>query len=430
MVNRERIQSIARNQLFWVVVVLSVAIIVGWPPRQNARIWPDSGSYLGFSTSRMPVYPILASALENHYVLVCVQFVLSLAVWSWLGWTVAGAIGVLVAACIAMSGPIVMWDLSVLSESISLSLLAASLASTILLYRRWTRARFIVWCVAIVLFSMTRSINVFLVPFLAVPFLATNKKRLLYVSLTALIVVAAVDIYGRTVGGSLRTLSMVNVYTGRILPDPDRRGYFIERGMPVKAEMEPFVGETGRKNARAFFEAFPEFAEWFDEEGSSMYYRWLLTQPKNYKVPAIALVRNLNFLNLQYAEGTHARPVYVYLIWFYAGAHVPWWIGWVGLLLPLLSWRLLGRVTPDSLLVPALLAGIFVQSYLGYHGDRAEVSRHILVALVLYKISLLLTVATSVNLIVQWRRQPATIDQSRPPRRQRSERSRRSRKRT
>jgi hypothetical protein len=246
MIDRQRISSVARDQRFWVAVVVLAAIVVGWPPVQNARIWPDSGSYLGFSTQRMPVYSIVASALENKYVLVCVQFALSLASWCWLGWVVGGAIGVLLAACVALSGPIVMWDLAVLSESLSLTLLVAVLASTITLYRRWTRTRFVVWCALVVLFSMTRATNAFLAPFLAVPFLATNKKRLLYVALAALIVVVTVDVYTRTVGGSLRKLSMVNVYTGRILPDPDRRGYFVERGMPLEAEMEPFIGETGR----------------------------------------------------------------------------------------------------------------------------------------------------------------------------------------
>jgi hypothetical protein len=407
MMRPENWKEVYRNPAAWIVVIVVAAAALGWPPPQNPRMYPDSVGYVEMSSERMPVYSLLASALGPTYLLVCFQFVLSLAAWTWFGHTIGRVVGVLLGACFALSVPVYVWDLIVLSESLSLSLLAASLATTILMYRRWTRVRFAVWCVIALLFSLTRATNVFLLPFLAVPFLATTKKQLLYVSLSAIVLLAAVDVYGRTVGGSLRTVSMVNVYTGRILPDPERRGYFVERGMPLKDEMEPFIGETGRENAEALFKACPEFARWFKDRGVSTYYRWLFTQPYNYKMAAAAVATNLNFMNLRYTEGTQGRRVPALLIWFYA-IPVPRWIWLVGLL-PLLSWRLVGRPTPDSLLVTALLAGIYALTWVSYHGDRAELSRHLLVALVLCKVTLFVTIAVVIGMVWQWRRRQPQV---------------------
>jgi len=422
MIQLENLKQLYKQPEAWIVAILVTAVAVGWPVPQSPRIYPDSAGYIGMSSERMPAYSLLASMLRPTYALVCVQFALSLAAWSWLGHTVGRVAGVLLGACFAVSVPIYAWNLLVLSESLSLSLLAASLASTILLYRRWSWARFAALCVFVVLFSLTRSANVFLVPFLVVPFVVTNKRALLRVSLVALVLLATVYLFGRTVGGSLRAVSLANVYTGRILADPDRRVFFVERGMPLKTEMEPYIGKTSRENAQALFDACPEFAEWFDEEGASMYYRWVFTQPGNYKLAAAAVANNLNFMNLRYTEGTQFRLVPEYLMWLYAGVHVPSWI-WLAGLLPILSWRLLRRVTPDSLLIPALLAGIYVLTFVNFHGDRAGLSRHLLVPLVLCKVILLMTIAFAIAMVVTWRRKrqaaparsvPAADKQRRP----------------
>jgi hypothetical protein len=410
MVDARRIQSTAltaiRTQKVWAAIVVVAAVAAGMPPLQDAAVSPDSAGYLEFTGGRMPVYSALASALGGGYALIVVQFLMSLAAWCWLGWVAARAVGVLVGALIAGSGPVVMWDVMALSESTTLTLLVASIAATIVLYKRWTRTRFVLWCVVVALFALTRTTNMFLLPFLVVPFLAKKKRQLLYTAAAALVVMVVSDVYSRTAGATLRKVSLVNVYTGRLLIEPRWQKYFLDRGMPIKREMEPYVGvgKTGRDNMRSLFRACPEFREWFDENGTTEFYRWLIVHPRNFKLPWIALVRNLNFMNLQYAGDTRVRMTNAYLIWFYAAVHVPWWLWLAGLMLPLVAWRLLGRVTPDSLFIVALMIGLYVQAYVGYHGDRAEVSRHVILALVLYKITILLMLSVVAGTIVEWRR--------------------------
>jgi len=404
----ERLIALLKSQAFWAVAIFAVVFAVGVPPVQDARLWPDSGSYLGQSSARMPVYPLIASTFENRYAVVLFQFVLSICAWCWFGWVVGRAPGVLFACLFAISAPIVMWDLAVLSESVCISLLVASLAATVLLYRRWSPSRFASWAAIVLLFALTRTTNMFLVPFLALPFVVKGRRQLLLALSTVLIASLIADVYSRTAGASLRRLSLINVYTGRIMLKPENYGYFVERGMPLVAEMEPFVRKTGRSNARALFEACPEFATWFDRYGATTYYKYLVTQPANYKWPWLSVVDNVNFIDFDYVDGTLAKRVYFHLIHYYLIVYLPWWIWIAGLLLPLVSRRLLGRVTPESLFVPALMIGVYLQAFASYHGDRAEQSRHIIPMLVLYKVATVLLLVAAAKIVVEWRRQKSS----------------------
>ena len=425
-------RSLAKNQAAWAVLIAVVALVGGLPPWRDAIVFPDSASYLEMPTARMPVFPVVVSVIGQGPALVWFQCFVSLAAWCWLGWVVARAIGVLVGAGIAVSAPIIMWNMIVLSESMSLSLLAGALAATVLLFRRWSWWRFAVWCLLILLFALTRTSNMFLVPFLAVPFLVTSKRRIVYVVVVTLVVVAIVDTYSRTRGASLRRLSMINVYTARLLRNENSRSFLAARGMPINPDMQQFVNKTGRENARALFETCPDFAEWFEQKAAATYYKWLFSRPYNYVAPGISLRLNLDFLNLQYAEKVTVRDLSMHAMWFYEFFFAPWWIWIVGLLLPLASWRIYGRVTPESLFVPALMFGLYGQGYVALHGDRAEISRHMLVALVVYRITLLLMLAAAVTMFLEWRRRrPAAADrpsgkpQRKDARRKRSKRHRR-----
>jgi hypothetical protein len=424
-------ESLARNPVIWVALIVVVAVVWGMPPQREAMIFPDSASYLEMSTTRMPVFPVVAGVFGHGAGLVWFHFFVSLAAWCCLGWVVARALGVLIGACIAVSVPIMIWNIAVLSESLCLSLLVATLAATILLFRRWSWWRFALWCLLSLLFSFTRTSNMFLVPLLTVPFLVTSKRQFLYVAIAAVAVIAAADTYSRTRGASLRRVSLINIYTDRLLRNNNSREFLTGRGMPLNPDMEQFVDKTGRENGRALFETCPDFAEWFEENGTGAYYKWLFFQPYNYIAPAVSLSSNLDFLNLQYAEGAEIRLLSAYTLRFYDSFFVPWWIWVVGLFLPLISWRIYGRVTPESLFVPALMLALYVQAYVALHGDRAEISRHMLVALVLYRITLWLILAAAVTMFLEWRRRrpaaaarPSGKPRKKDARRKRSKRRR------
>jgi hypothetical protein len=429
-INRDAVLPLLKKQWLWAAAIVVLAVALGNPPPQKAVIWPDSGSYLGMSTARMPVFPLIAAWLGYGTAFVWFHFLISVAAWCWLGWVVTRAVGVLIGACIAVSGPIIMWNMTVLSESVCLSLMAALLAATILLFRHWSWWRFGVWCALGLLFALTRTSNMFLMPFLVIPFVPSGRKRLLWVVLAAVAVMIAADTYSRTRGASLRRTSLINVYTARLLRNDDSREFLSGHGMPLTRDMEPFINKTGIKNAEAMFEANPDFAQWFEARGNATYLKWLLSQPYNYVAPAASLRMNLDFLNLQYAEKTQVRDLSVIALWIYDHFFAPWWIWIFGLLLPLASWRVYGRVTPESLFVVALMLAIYGQAYVGLHGDRAEISRHMLVALVLYRITLWLILLSVITLFLEWRRRrpsPAAGEpaKARTPQKKRAKRKRR-----
>lgn len=401
MVQIVKIKRVYTRPEAWIVAILIAALAAGWPLPQSPRMYPDSAGYIGMSSERMPVYSLLASLLRPTYALVCVQFVLSLAAWSWLGYTIGRVVGVLLGACFALSLPIYVWSLVVLSESLSLSLLAVLLAATVHMYRGGESATFAAWTVSAVLFSMTRVINMLLLPFLVVPIAGAagvGRKRIVAAVTVVAIVVGAGVVYNRTVGASLRDTSLTNIYMRKIAPINETHQYFIERGMPIYKSMRAFYNQTGAENKNALFEAAPPFEEWLRERGAAVYIGWVFGRWASYYEPRMHMTAHASEDFASFSAGTRMRSLPRSMKWFYGILYIPYGIWIFGLLLPFLSWRISGRASPDTLFTVALMVAGYVQAFTGYHGDATETTRHMISALVLYKITSLLIVVGFVKI--------------------------------
>jgi hypothetical protein len=369
-----------------------VALAISWPFPQIPRMWPDSAGYLSMSAERMPVYTLLASTLKASYLLVCVHYLLSLAAWSWLGYTIGRTIGLVIGLVFAISLPVYVFHLVVLSETISLTLLAALLASTISLSRQWSKNSFRLWCAFLFLFAMTRVINLFLLPFLVVPFVVCGRRRLLAASLAVTIVTGGGLLYSITLGTPLRETSLTNIYMRRIAMDKEISSYFMARGMPFGNDVRQFANMTGSENKFALFEACPHFAVWLRENGNSEYLRWVMDRPGSWKVAWTEMFEHLNDTNRRFSAGTLMRSMPRHLEQFYVRLSVPYWLWLPALLLPLMSRRVYRRVKPVTLLVVAMMFAAYGQAFVGYHGDATEESRHMITAFYLYKITVVLLI--------------------------------------
>ena len=392
MVITGRLRSLLLDKRFWTGAIVALALVLGWPSQQAPVVWPDSEAYLATSPDRLPVYSLLVAVTRDSYALICVQFVLSLAAWTALGFTVAGAAGALVAVVVALAWPVALWNHTVLSESLSLALFAAALAATVLLVKGWTRNRLIAWCALAALFAFTRSTNVFMLPFFIVPFLPGGRRRLLVAAAVTAAVLFSWGIYGQTLGSSLRETSLLNVYLNRIMHDRSRLDYFVARGMPVDNRILAFVDRKSRQNKEEMFAAAPEFAEWFREKGASSYRSWLLSGTLSFRQAWGVMVDNINYPYPEYDDGMRSRAINRAAHAAYNICYLPWWLWLLGVLTPLVSLALLRRMTPESLFVPALMAGSYVQAYVGYHGDATEMARHCILSLIGYKTTLLFLV--------------------------------------
>jgi hypothetical protein len=399
----------------WVVAILVAAVAVGWPLPQSPRMYPDSAGYLGMSSERMPVYSLLASVLRPSYALVCLQFVLSLAAWTWLGHTIGRAAGALLGACFALALPIYVWNLVVLSESLTLSLMAALLTATIKVYRSGGNKTLVVWCVLAVLFATTHLINMLILPFLLVPFAGKpglgRKPFAVMLAVVSIVLVIGV-VHGRTAGAPLRDTSLVNIYMRKIAPIKENQPYFVTRGMPIDESMRRFFNKTGAENKSALFEAFPSFERWFRERGSAVYLGWILGRRAPYVTAWKQMTQRVNETFASFSAGTRMRSLPRWLKWFYRLLYVPYWIWLFGLVLPPLSWCVRGRAGPGALLVVALMAAAYVQAFVGYHADATELARHMITAFVLYKIASVLIVVGFVQISLDFyrKRRAAGVD--------------------
>ena len=130
---------------------IAVAILAGltwsaWPERGAPLYYADSAAYADWPRtveldgvrvprSRPDTYPLLLKVAPPGPALVHVQTWLSLACWCYLGWTFARSIGLLIAGLLALAPMVRLWNLAVLTESVTLSLLALLVALSLELRR-------------------------------------------------------------------------------------------------------------------------------------------------------------------------------------------------------------------------------------------------------------------------------------------------------
>ncbi len=219
------------------------------------RVFDDSAGYRwnGFTTIRPYGIAALFSWCGSPQVIVVVQTLLSTACWLWLfaslHRTLAkhGAIAHTVVASVAvvsLTAPIAMWDGAILSESLTLGLMAATVAAALDLHvRRWDRRSQLVFVFILVAGALVREIALvtFMLPIAAALVLTHRPHRIRRaVGLTVfggLLSWASFIPAGQTYfqPGMTMTSFRNNVIIGcRILPDPFLKRRLEHLGMPFR----------------------------------------------------------------------------------------------------------------------------------------------------------------------------------------------------
>ncbi|MCK4774514.1 MAG: hypothetical protein KAT30_07000, partial [Candidatus Krumholzibacteria bacterium] len=191
-----------------------------------------------------------------------------------------------------------------------------------------------------------------------------------------------------------------------------------------------FVDRRSASNKEEMFAAAPQFAEWFRERGESSYRSWLLSGTLSFTQAWGVMADNVNYSYPEYDDGMRRRSFSRFADLYYNIVYLPWWLWLAGALTPLVSLVLLRRLTPESLFVPALMAGAYVQAYVGYHGDATEMARHCILSLIGYKTAFLLMIFWLYRLVGQRLKEtpaaaaPATGTARGPGKRRKSKRKR------
>jgi hypothetical protein len=198
---------------------------------------------------------------------------------------------------------------------------------------------------------------------------------------------------------------LVNVIFQRVLPDAERRKYFVEElAMPMSDALMTRKRKWASANRRYAFRApeLEEFRDWLITKGYSEYQRYLLTHWRS--TWAEAYVHFPRVLGYKVDRGGRAArtPVSDQIDDYVTSGPL---VAWPGLFSGLAALVGAGAVVRKGyrnrvlgLFVLALVLGAISQLYICYHADAMEVNRHSVVVGLLLRLSLVASAA----LVLSW----------------------------
>lgn len=255
--------------------------------------------------------PLIYKLLNNDLMQIArVQWGIAVIGWGSLALAVAGTLGrkllkilgFSLILLLSLTRDIAFWNSMLLSEGLSNALFALLLGLALIIAQRWVSwSRFPAWqqgtagiglLVCAFFWSQTRDTNSYfllgsaglLAMFVAWRVIQARNplsERVLRVVLPLGIALGFVLIFVQQDAHANRGLrwqySLVNVMAHRILPDPERTAFFVERGMPNTPEVMAYAGQT--TFAWSFSLDFPAFGSWIDNDAKRVYAEYLLSRP-------------------------------------------------------------------------------------------------------------------------------------------------------
>ncbi|MFH1418669.1 MAG: hypothetical protein ABII12_10350 [Planctomycetota bacterium] len=377
------------------------ALWLAWPIHDDVspRVWSDSPSYVRWPAAdppieglrvigpRPPVYPLLLKLTGDGAALCYVQTVLSVACWCFFGWAIFGTPGVVFGAVLANFPVVWLWNHTLLSESLSFSLLAASFGAIGLLAKKSTRRRLILASCVLAAFAFTRDSNIFLLPVLVLPCLLVRLKASWPLACVALVVFATGFISARL--SNRWQWGHANAITARILPDAQAVAFFSEAGMPTDDAVLRQAGKCTSGPLVEIFHACPEFFDWLEEKGARTYAGWLVFRKASYVEPWRFLQQITDFDAGWYAKQGSAKRDFLRLSSrSYTWAPPPTFCT-LFLMLAVVGYLIRGPARFAGVMTFTLVVATYTQALVTYHGDAGEVERHMVPALILYRMTVI-----------------------------------------
>jgi len=280
-------------------LVLQIVIVVRTVPDQ-ILIGPDGADFVRISgeslfsadlwaTSRAPVFPLLvkflgleraagAHALVAAVCWLFLAFVLASKL-RWIGRAIV-FVGVLL---LAATVQVTVWNGLALSESLTFSLMALSLAVTVLVVERWTWPRLAGVAVAGSLFVLVRDTDSLLaLAFCAAVVLGVVLRRVPLRALALVVVLVLVSLasMASSSNGDRWLQPLHHVVRDRVLHSPSATEWFVDRGLPDAALVR---GPQGDDYVRygVFWKdrRFQPYLTWLREHGRTALITYLARHP-------------------------------------------------------------------------------------------------------------------------------------------------------
>lgn len=259
----------------------------------------SSAFWAGIRPFTMPL--LLKLSRYNLATFATIQFVVSIVCWSVLAVAVTQTLrrrwvkiaGVAVILAFALTVDVTLWNGTVLSESLSLSLFAALLAIALWCVRWFPRqekvsALFQIFLAVGIsapaaLWSFTRDANMYfllgIADVLLVALLIWRKTFRQYRTLLSLLIIAFCGIFllqsATQSAGKRWEIPLINVLGQRILPFPAETTFFTERGMPLNSNVLCFTNRTASDCGMDY----SGFEPWISHSGVRTYERYVWEHP-------------------------------------------------------------------------------------------------------------------------------------------------------
>ena len=273
--------------------------------------------------SKPPIIPLFFKLLDNDPARIMVaQLWLSILSWGLLAFMVAFVIrsrlikflGFLVILGFSLDQNMIMWDPLILSDSLSLSLLALFLSVSLWLLMEWKWYKAVMLVFTAVLLAFVRDTYAYWllligIVLLVLLFFTHQRQRVLLVS-GVFVSLFLVSNALASAGYHWYTPFLMTVGL-RILPNPEYVAYFEGRGMPINDALMERSGKAMHAEERAmiFDPRLDEFHQWVKEHGRTEYIRFLWF----YKAEVLqAPLKDLEIMFNPYVypyAGTGYRPI-------------------------------------------------------------------------------------------------------------------------
>jgi hypothetical protein len=285
-----------------VALGIGFAIYRVWQARVGPPIlWADSTAYAHsalWAGARPPFVPALWRFTGTPDAFVLVQTLVAVVAWCFLAWTVAELVRpgwwrVAAGAAVlgfALMAPIMLWDRSVLSESLALSALAVLFAAAIRVARRVTWGRVVACALAAGAFTLIRDSQIWMIVGLAAViglYAIIHQSSARLVVLACLLLSVSIAALAGEAASHRNVVNVDDVLFVRIFPYPDRVAWFADHGMPDAARVDdyaraarkhahgsaPVVGIDGRDGS------VQPLVRWLHTDATRVYFEWLALHP-------------------------------------------------------------------------------------------------------------------------------------------------------
>jgi hypothetical protein len=271
---------------------------------QKVKSTADTTSYLRISkesvfgaqfvaNSRPFIFPLALKILRgNAEAVAWGQGIFSIVSWGSLAVALAYSLQVFFLRLMALGLILLLslyryvlaWDSVLLTESISLSLMALFIAGWLWLLKEWRGYKVILLSLVALLWTFSRDTNAWVILMVALLLLLLFGLRQIdkkYLILSGVFLVLfllsnlSADVGGRWI------FPFQNVLGRRLLSDRHAVGFFANCGMPVSPALLQLAGGYANSADRAFYEdpALEEYRLWLYESGKDCYIKWLLADP-------------------------------------------------------------------------------------------------------------------------------------------------------